>query len=436
MQPAAKHPIDPTVLVAADSEDRRALLMQYVAIEWPNAVVRELDTSASGLAAIESKSIGCDLALVGFAPGEGDNLDWLHRMGGRAGATPVVAIIEGESALAQALLHHGVYCHDRSTMSTAEMRAALRAALRERTSGLDDLDRTAIMDAAASRAGQTTHPMQAPPLQRVEVRGYRLLRKLGKGGMSEVYLAHSSRGGSVCALKILRTERTSSSVLDLFIEECTIVSGLNSPYVVRIHDHGITDDYVYVAMEFVEGGDLRERISLGIEPGEAVEIFLQLARALDVIHRAGIIHGDVKPQNVMFRDPRSLVLVDFGVSRVIETSTVLRAGQVVGTPAYISPEHVLGEPMDGRSDLYSAGVVLYEMLTGRKPFAADSVDQLLRLHAEAPIPQLPGGLEAFQGLIDRLMAKRPADRFFGAQELIEYLSDSVVSTQARRVAPG
>ncbi len=415
--------IEPTVLVAAASEDGRALLMQYVAIEWPNAVVMELDTSASGFASVEARATGCDLAVVGLVQGDARDLSWLESMSRRPGAAPVVAVIEDEPGVVQTLLSRGVYCHDRNSMSVVELRSAMRAALRERVSSVDDADRTAIMDAAASRAGETTHPIQAPALQRVEVRGYRLLRKLGKGGMSEVYLAQR-KGGQVCALKILRTERTNSAVLDLFIEECTIVSGLSSPYVVKIHDHGVTDNYVFVAMEFIQGGDLRERIALGIAPEEAMRIYLQLAHALDTIHRAGIIHGDIKPQNVMFRDATSLVLVDFGVSRIIETSTVLRAGQVVGTPAYISPEHVLGEPMDGRSDLYSSGVLLYEMLIGRKPFTADSVDQLLRMHAETAMPRLPDELGGYQELLDRLVAKRPADRFFSSKDVVDYLQRS------------
>jgi serine/threonine protein kinase len=210
-------------------------------------------------------------------------------------------------------------------------------------------------------------------------------------------------------------------VLDLFIEECTIVSRLDSPRVVRIYDHGVTDEYVFVAMEYIQGGDLRERISLGVTPAEALRILVELARALEVIHDAGIVHGDIKPQNVMFRDARSLVLVDFGVSRVIETTTVVRAGQVVGTPAYISPEHVRGERVDGRSDLYSSGMLFYEMLTGRKPFAAENLEQLLHMHAESPLPPLPDHLRSCQQLLDRLSAKRPEDRFSGAGELIAWM---------------
>jgi serine/threonine-protein kinase PpkA len=232
-------------------------------------------------------------------------------------------------------------------------------------------------------------------------------------------------------LKILRTDTSNPSVLDLFIEECTKVSGLDSPYIVRIHDHGVTDDCVFVAMEYIDGGDLRDRITLGLAAEHALQILLQLARALDVVHRAGIVHGDIKPQNVMFRDARSLVLVDFGVARVMETSSTAGSAQVVGTPAYISPEHVLGQPLDGRSDLYSAGVLFYEMLTGCKPFRAASVDELLRMHAEVAAPALPAKLSAYQSLLDRLLAKRPGDRFLGAKELVRYIEGAVAPATAR-----
>lgn len=420
------------MLVAASSDEHRALLMQYVAIEWPHAVIREFHLENTDLAGIVSHCAGCDLAVVGFAAGDRSDLAWLEQMRASTDMPPVVGVVEGEPNLARRLLGYGVYCHDRRSMTTSDMRGTLRSAMRERLARIDARDKTAIMDASASRTGQSTHPVQGLAHQRVEVRGYQLLKKLGAGGMSEVYLAQSMRSGPACALKILRTEHTSPSVLDLFIEECTIVAGLKSPFVVNIHDHGVTDDYVYVAMEYIEGGDLRDRISAGISAEDAVQIFLQLARALDVIHRVSIIHGDIKPQNIMFRNPLSLVLVDFGVSRVMETSTVVRAGQVVGTPAYISPEHVLGEPMDGRSDLYSAGVLFFEMLTGRKPFAAQAVDELLRLHTQAPLPRLPRELNAFQETLDRLLAKRPKDRFFSAKELIGHLEAMSLPALARQ----
>ena len=414
--------IEPTVLIADASEEKRHLLMQYVAIEWPNASILEKEFSVQDLAVTDPQLAQCDMVLVGLGPGDAADTAWLDRIRARAEAPSVVAVVEGGAAAAQSLLERGVYCQDRQSITTSDMRRTLRAAMRERSTGAPD--NTTIMDTGVLRGDQSTHPIQSPLTKRVQVRGYQLLRKLGKGGMSEVYLAQSARTGHACALKILPGVGVSASVLDLFIEECSVVSALNSPFVVKIHEHGVTDDYLFVAMEYIQGGDLRDRVAIALDAPEATRILQQLARALDVVHRAGIVHGDIKPQNIMFRDASSLVLVDFGVSRVVETTTVLRAGHIVGTPSYISPEHILGQPMDGRSDLYSAGVLFFEMLTGRKPFPGSTVDEVLRMHIQTPPPHLPGELSAYQEVVNRLLAKQPADRFFCAADLISYLESS------------
>lgn len=415
---------EPTVLIADPSEEKRHLLMQYVAIEWPNASILEKDAAIQDLAGSDPQLAECDMVLVDLAQGDATDTGWLDLIRSRADAPSVVAVVEGGPVAAQPLLERGVYCQDRRAITTADMRRTLRAAMRERALGAGAPDNTTIMDTGILRGGQATHPVQPRAARRVQVRGYQLLRKLGKGGMSEVYLAQSARSGQTCALKILPGEGVSSSVLDLFIEECGVVSALDSPFVVKIYEHGVTDDYLFVAMEYIQGGDLRERVAIGIDAPEAAGILVQLARALDVVHRAGIVHGDIKPQNIMFRDAASLVLVDFGVSRVVETTTVLRADQIVGTPSYICPEHILGQPMDGRSDLYSAGVLFFEMLTGRKPFPGATVEEVLRMHVQTPAPRLPDELAGYQEVLDRLLAKKPEDRFFCAADLIPYLETS------------
>lgn len=419
-----KTALEPTVLIADPSEERRHLLMQYVAIEWPNATITELDASIYAVIREGVLIADCDMVVVGLSEREASETAWLDAIRARAGAPSVVAVIEGEPAAAQTLLQRGVYCQGRDNITTADMRKTLRAALRERLSGAGAPDNTTIINTGVLFGGAPTHPIQPAVLKRVQIRGYQLLRKLGKGGMSEVYLAQNTRTDQLCALKILPGEGVSASVLNLFIEECSVVSGLDSPYVVKIFEHGVTDDCLFVAMEYIQGGDLRERVGLGIDANEATQILLDLARALDVVHRAGIVHGDIKPQNVMFRDASSLVLVDFGVSRVIETTTVVRSGQVVGTPSYISPEHVLGQPMDGRSDLYSAGILFFEMLAGAKPFKGDTVEAVLRMHVQAPTPRLPSQFSAYQELVDRLLAKKPEERFFCAADLIPYLESA------------
>jgi serine/threonine-protein kinase PpkA len=414
---------EPTVLIADPSEEVRMLLMQYVAIEWPNAQIIEADQSGAGIAEPGTRIEDCDMVLVSVRQGDVVDASWVDSLRARENKPAVVALVEGDPGNVQPLLENGVYCQYRNLMTTDDMRRALRTALRERDNVSDIPDTTVIIDTGILGDEDSTRPSRPPPKSRVQVRGYRLLKKLGKGGMSEVFLARSMRTREACALKVLSAEGASNSVLNLFIEECGIISNLSSPYVVKIYDHGVTDDYLFVAMEYLPCGDLRERIKLGIKPYEALGILLQLARALDTVHRAGLVHGDIKPQNVMFREEHSLVLVDFGISRVLGTSSALRPGQIIGTPGYISPEHVLDKPLDGRSDLYSTGVLFYEMLTGKKPFTSRSVDELLDMHVSAPPPPLSGALGSYQEIVDRMLAKRPDDRFKSAAELIAFLDE-------------
>ncbi len=416
---------DPTVLIAEQSEEMRILLMQYVAIEWPNAHVIEAHISAAGTIDPAIRPEECDMVLLGVRQPDDVDITWLEKLRSCENKPAVVAVVEGDRGIAQKLLENGVYCQYRDSMTTEDMRRTLRSALGERNGGGETPDRTVLIDTGVQRGEDSTRPSRSVPSGRVEVRGYRLLKKLGRGGMSEVFLARSKRTGIACALKVLSAEGASNSVLNLFIEECGIISNLDSPYVVKIFEHGVTDDYLFVAMEHLPCGDLRERIKEGIDPPEALRILLQLARALDTVHRAGLVHGDIKPQNVMFRDTHSLVLVDFGIARVLGTSSALRPGQIIGTPGYISPEHVLDEPLDGRSDLYSTGVLFYEMLTGKKPFISRNVDELLDMHVHAPPPRLAPPLEGYQEIVDRMLAKRPEDRFASAADLIGFLDHMV-----------
>lgn len=417
-------PAEPTVLIADSSEEMRMLLMQYVAIEWPNAHVIEAQDSGANMAPVGTHMQDCDMVVVGVRNGDEIDAGWLESLRQRDKRPAVVALVDGDSGIAQPLLENGVYCQYRKSMTTNDMLDTLRTALSERDHASEMPDRTLLIDTAVRADVDCPRPAGSIPAQRVQVRGYRLLKKLGQGGMSEVFLANRTQSGTDCALKVLSADGASNSVLNLFIEECGIVSNLNSPYVVKIFEHGVTDDYLFVAMEYLPEGDLRERIKSGIETDEALGILSQLAHALDTVHRAGLVHGDIKPQNVMFRDAAALVLVDFGISRVLGTNSAFRPGQIIGTPGYISPEHVLDRPLDGRSDLYSTGVLLFEMLTGAKPFNANSVDKLLDMHVNAPPPRLPARLAAYQEIVDRMLAKRPDDRFASAAELICYLEGS------------
>ena len=175
-------------------------------------------------------------------------------------------------------------------------------------------------------------------------------------------------------------------------------------------------------MEYFPGGDLRELIAKGIAPNVAVAILLQVAGALTAVHAQGIVHRDMKPDNVMIRADGSLGLADFGIAKQLDSGfNRTKHGEVFGTPYYLAPEQALGLAVDQRTDIYSLGVVFFEMLTGRRPFQADNAQALMYQHVNAPIPRLPAGLEMYQGVIDKMMAKKAIDRFENANQLIEHI---------------
>jgi tRNA isopentenyl-2-thiomethyl-A-37 hydroxylase MiaE len=211
---------------------------------------------------------------------------------------------------------------------------------------------------------------------------------------------------------------------DRFLREYQIASALDHPRVARIIDFGAGDDYAYIVMEYFRDGDLRARIRAGIEPAEAARLLREMAEALRVLHEAGVLHRDLKPGNVMLRGDGSVALIDFGMSKQLELDTALTmGGEIFGTPYYMSPEQGHGREADERSDLYSLGVIFHEMLTGRKPYSADTPMKVIWLHANAPLPELPEEHRRFEPLLHRCIAKDPGSRFASAAEVIEAIDD-------------
>ena len=269
----------------------------------------------------------------------------------------------------------------------------------------------------------------------INVEGYTLLRKLGEGGMSEVFLAEENTSHEQHVLKMLPIaapgDVVGGEMMDRFLQEFALVSQIDHPNVARIHHQGFTERHAYIAMEHFPGGDLRELIAKGIAPEVAVAILLQVAGALTACHAQGIVHRDMKPDNVMIRADGSLGLADFGIAKQLDSNfNRTKHGEVFGTPYYLAPEQALGLAVDQRTDIYSLGVLFHEMLTGRRPFQADNAQALMYQHVNAPIPRLPSGLEVYQGLIDKMMAKKPADRFENANLLIEYIVGSGLASSA------
>jgi serine/threonine-protein kinase PpkA len=261
----------------------------------------------------------------------------------------------------------------------------------------------------------------------LRLKGFRLTRKLASGGMTEVYLAVRENDALPVVLKVLEVSgEGSSGRLARFIQEYALLSRIEHPHVIRIYDQGFSDDHAYIAMEYFERGDLRSELRAGMLTERAIEVARQVADALDAVHAAGIIHRDLKPENVMLRPDGSVALADFGVAKPMQKDEALglaqtRHGEVVGTPYYLSPEQARGGAITPASDLYSLGVMFFEMLTGSRPFSGETLDLLLARHLTAPAPSLPPDLAALQPILDRLLAKAPGERYASARELLDDL---------------
>ena len=254
---------------------------------------------------------------------------------------------------------------------------------------------------------------------------YDIRTTVGKGGMGTVYRAYDRELDEEVAIKTLRPElMTDQGLIERFKSEIRLARRISHRNVVRTHDFGEWRGVYYLTMEYVEGIMVRDLIDVRgpLHAPSALAIATQLADSLAVAHEQGIIHRDIKPQNLLLDADGVLKVMDFGIARLAERASALtETGLVVGTPAYMSPEQLLSEPIDGRSDLYAVGVVLYECLTGRLPFDGGSpvslIAKVLSQEPEAPIALTPDMPPALSALIVRLLAKRPEDRVQTAAEL-------------------
>ena len=264
--------------------------------------------------------------------------------------------------------------------------------------------------------------------QPIELEGYRLLRKLGQGGMSEVFLAENLTTHTQQVLKLVPTtaiDIDNDDTLQRFLHEFALISQIDHPNVARIYQQGFTSTHAYISMEFFPGGDLRCLISESPTPQVAIASLLQILGGLSAIHTLGIIHCDMKPDNVMIRRDGSLALADFGIAEHSDVTRLpTRPGEIMGSPSYLAPEQALDLPVDERTDLYSTGAMFFEMLTGRPPYKGSSVQGILYQHVNLPVPILPVGLERFQPILDRMMAKSAAARFESADAVVEYVISS------------
>jgi serine/threonine-protein kinase PpkA len=269
----------------------------------------------------------------------------------------------------------------------------------------------------------------------IQIPGYEMLRPLGTGGMSTVYLALQRSLDRKVAIKVMRRAGDSGSddaiqAEKRFLLEGRMMAKLPHRNIVAVYDIVSNDAVAYISMEYLDGGTLSDRMKSGLALAEAVSVIVQIGSALEFAHKHGVIHRDLKPANIMFRDTGTPVLTDFGIARMQDGSAtrLTQTGMLVGTPTYMSPEQINGAAVDGRADLYSLGILFYELLTGNAPFRGDTPIAVLMAHLTQPPPPLPDEFRSFQSVLDQMLAKNRDERYAGMKEFTHDLKARLVQS--------
>jgi len=388
----------------------RSLMMHHVTSHWPDAIISAYDPIVAGRLPVEFSGAGNDIVLLGSEQGDVDPYETLKRFVSISGFPPVVFFGSAnfDPDKAEKLGARAFFLRDKLPHN------ALVASLDEILRSEGKTQATAFL--FIGDEDKDLYPL---------IKGYRILKKLALSEHSAVYLARKDSTDVNIVLKVLRQSANLAdgiNAFDRFLEEYSLIAELDHPNIVNIYDLGVGDNHAHIAMEYVAGGDLRLRIQKGITAKHAVRYLREIASALARIHSVGILHRDLKPGNIMFRRDGSLALIDFGLAKRMRLDQEdTGSGQIFGTPYYMSPEQGQGNNVDIRGDLYSLGIIFYEMLTGEKPYHAGDAMGIIYQHNEAPVPVLPHRFAEHQALLNMLLAKKPDDRLQSAEEVLEWL---------------
>ncbi len=399
------------ILIIDTDANYRRTLRYYLEVQWPDATIGETQPTAAGQLPETVPIETLDAILLGYPARSEDGLRWLGELVSRRRCPPILVFAtEGDEFLAVDSLKRGAIDYfPKSRVTHKRLVDSIIAA----SAGRDASDRP-------ERDPEAEWDLHG-------VKAHRFIARLHSSDLSSVYLAEERESGKRLAYKVLRhvPDTGAEQLFDRFLQEYEVVAQIDHPNVVRIFGLGVADDHAYIAMEYLSDGTLAERLGSALSREEALRYLRQIATALGAVHDAGVLHRDLKPANIMLRDDGSLALIDFGLAKQMWLEAAISGtGQIFGTPFYMSPEQGHAAPVDARSDIYSLGCILYEMLSGRRPFAADTAMAVIYNHSHAPRPALPREVADLQPMLERMLAAEPAERFQTVAELLPWLDVS------------
>lgn len=406
---------EPRILILEPDAKVRATLLRYAVKGWQGAAVQSTSgTLADALADSERLKtfdvllVGCDFSKDGTA--ENPTLQAVRAVAADPNNPAVILLTtKGSEYTAVQAIKSGAFDYvPKALLGREQVLSAVQRALLHRKGGPGGRDN-----------GVTGV---------VRLFGYDMRRCLATHDSVSVHVAYSAERGQEVVLKVLHRGRGALSRdanFERFVAEFKLLYDIDDHAVAEIHDFRVTSQYCYIAMEYFPLGHLGTQLDAPLTPQEALHYAHEIAHGLSIIHTAGVVHRDLKPGNIMLRDDDSVALIDFGISQPVRTTgadaAAKTAGEIAGTPYYMSPEQASGAPTDERTDLYALGVILHQMLTGGKPYVGDTTDAILEQHKNAPLPVLPDALAGYQALLGKLLAKDPAQRYGSAREVLEAL---------------
>jgi serine/threonine protein kinase len=418
----------PRILILEPDNEARSTLLRHAVKGWHGAAVQSTSgtlTDALGdpekLKSFDVLLVGCDFSHDGT--GENPTLQALRAVAADP-ANPAVILLtsKGSEYTAVQAIKSGAFDYvPKTLLGREQILSAVQRAM---------LHRKGLLGAR----GTTVTGV-------VRLFGYDMRRCLATRDSVSVHVAFSAERSKEVVLKVLHRGRGALSRdanFERLVMEFKLLYDIDDRSVAEIYDFRVTSHYCYIAMEYFPLGHLGTQLDTPLMPHEALHYAREIAHGLSIIHMTGVIHRDLKPGNLMLRDDDSVALIDFGISQskyATKAAPEQAEREIAGTPYYISPEQAAGAGVDERADLYSLGVILYQMLTGEKPYVGATTEEILEQHRYAAVPSLPTELAAYQPLLNKLLAKDPNHRFGSAREVLEALQQAEVQPAAAPAQP-